>query len=230
MASRIGVFTTSVGTKILIGLSGLFLVFYLLIHIGGNLVIFAGQSAYNRYAFTLEHNKALLYPLELIILAGFLTHIYKTVTMFLANQQARPVAYAQKKRAGKPSRKTLASTTMIASGLWLIVFLAFHVKAFREGWGSNEYEWAAGGRDLYRQELEIFSNPLLVVFYMLSMVVVGSHLWHGVSSAFQSLGVDHPKLTPKLLLAGRVLAVLIAGGFIVIAAWAYLTQGGRAGA
>ena len=113
MASRIGVFTTSVGTKILIGLSGLFLVFYLLIHIGGNLVIFAGQSAYNRYAFTLEHNKALLYPLELIILAGFLTHIYKTVTMFLANQQARPVAYAQKKRAGKPSRKTLASTTMI---------------------------------------------------------------------------------------------------------------------
>jgi succinate dehydrogenase cytochrome b subunit len=226
MASRIGVFATSVGTKILIGLSGLFLVFYLLIHIGGNLVVFAGPAAYNRYAFTLEHNKALLYPLELIILAGFLTHIYKTVTMFLANQQARPVAYAQKKRAGKPSRKTLASTTMIVSGLWLIVFLAFHVKAFREGWGT-EYEWPAGGRDLYRQEMEIFANPLLVVFYILSMLVVGSHLWHGVSSAFQSLGVDHPKVTPKLLIAGKLLAALIAGGFIVIAAWAYLTQAGR---
>src|SRR5262245_2962221 len=230
MASRIGVFATSVGTKILIGLSGLFLVFYLLIHIGGNLVVFAGPAAYNKYAFTLEHNKALLYPLELIILAGFLTHIYKTVTMFLANQQTRPVAYVQKKRAGVPSRKTLASTTMIASGLWLILFLIFHVKAFREGWGANEYEWAAAGRDLYRQEMEIFSNPLLVVFYILSMFVVGSHLWHGVSSAFQSLGVDHPNLTPKLLLAGRVLAVLIAGGFIVIAAWAYLSQGGRVGA
>ena len=228
MASRIGVFATSVGTKILIGLSGLFLVFYLLIHIGGNLVVFAGPAAYNKYAFTLEHNKALLYPLEVIILAGFLTHIYKTVTMFLANQQARPVAYVQKKRAGKPSRKTLASSTMIASGLWLIVFLVFHVKAFREGWGSNEYEWAAGGRDLYRQEMEIFSNPLLVGFYILSMIVVGSHLWHGVSSGFQSLGVDHPKVTPKLITAGKVLAVLIAGGFIVIAAWAYITQGGRA--
>jgi succinate dehydrogenase / fumarate reductase cytochrome b subunit len=146
--------------------------------------------------------------------------------MFLGNQQARPVAYEQKKRAGRPSRKTLASTTMIASGLWVIIFLIFHVKAFREGWGT-QYEWAAGGRDLYRQEMEIFSNPLLVVFYILSMIVVGSHLWHGVSSGFQSLGVDHPRVTPKLLLAGKVLAVLIAGGFIVIAAWAYLTQGGR---
>ena len=59
------------------------------------------------------------------------------------------------------------------------------------------------------------------------MVVVGSHLWHGVSSGFQSLGVDHPTITPKLLVAGKVLAVLIAGLFIAIAAWAYLTQGGR---
>src|SRR5262249_53645253 len=228
MASRVGVFATSVGTKILIGLSGLFLVFYLLIHIGGNLVVFAGPAAYNKYAFTLEHNKALLYPLELIILVGFLVHIYKTVTMFFANQQARPIAYVKKKWAGRPSRKTLASTTMIASGLWLMVFLIIHVKAFREGWGANEYEWPAGGRDLYRQEMEIFSNPLLVGFYILSMVVVGSHLWHGVSSGFQSLGLDHPQMTPKLLTAGKVLAVLIAGGFIVIAAWAYITQGGRA--
>src|SRR5262249_8803341 len=112
----------------------------------------------------------------------------------------------------------------------LIVFLIFHVKAFREGWGSNEYEWAAGGRDLYRQEMEIFSNPLLVVFYILSMMVVGSHLRHGVSSGVQSLGPRPPRVTPKLLVAGKVVAVLIAAGFIVIAAWAYLTQGGRVGA
>ena len=59
------------------------------------------------------------------------------------------------------------------------------------------------------------------------MLVVGSHLWHGVASGFQSLGADHPKITPKLLVAGKVLAVLIAVGFIVIAAWVYLTQPGR---
>src|SRR5205823_6143588 len=76
-------------------------------------------------------------------------------------------------------------------------------------------------------EMENLSNPLVVGFYIVSMIVVGSHLWHGVASAFQSLGVDHPRVTPKLLVAGKLLAVLIAGGFIVIAAWVYLTQSGR---
>ena len=113
---------------------------------------------------------------------------------------------------------------MIVSGLWLLVFLIIHVKAFRFG---AEYEWPGGGRDLYRLEMENLSNPLMVAFYVLSMLVVGSHLWHGVASALQSLGVDHPRWTPRLLVAGKVVAVLIAGGFIVIALWAYLTQGGR---
>src|SRR5437763_1023155 len=83
------------------------------------------------------------------------------------------------------------------------------------------------GVDLYLQEFETLSNPLVVAFYILSMIVVGSHLWHGVASGFQSLGADHPKITPTLLVAGKVLAVLIAGGFIVIAAWVYFAQSGR---
>jgi succinate dehydrogenase cytochrome b subunit len=223
MASRIGVFATSVGTKILIGITGAALFLYLLIHIVGNLMVFGGPAFFNKYAYTLEGNP-LIPIIEIGLLLIFLLHVYKTVTMFLGNQQARPVAYAQKKYAGRPSRKSIASSTMIVSGLWLLVFVVIHVKAFRYG---TEYEWPAGGRDLYRLEMENFASPLVVGFYMLSMVVVGSHLWHGISSAFQSLGVDHPRLTPKLLLAGKLLAVLIAGGFIVIAAWAYLTQGGR---
>jgi len=223
MASRIGVFATSVGTKILIGITGAALFLYLLIHIVGNLMVFGGPAFFNKYAYTLEGNP-LIPIIEIGLLLIFLLHVYKTVTMFLANQQARPVAYAQKKSAGRPSRKSIASSTMIVSGLWLLVFVVIHVKAFRYG---TEYEWPAGGRDLYRLEMENFANPLVVGFYILSMVVVGSHLWHGISSAFQSLGVDHPRVTPKLLLAGKLLAVLIAGGFIVIAAWAYLTQGGR---
>jgi succinate dehydrogenase / fumarate reductase cytochrome b subunit len=140
--------------------------------------------------------------------------------MFLSNQSARPVAYAKKKSAGHTSRKTFASSTMIVSGLWLLVFLLIHVKAFHDGWG-NQYEWPAGGRDLYRQEMETFANPLMVGFYVISMIVVGSHLWHGVSSAFQSLGADKPAWTRFILPAGKVIAVLIAGGFIVIALWAH---------
>lgn len=222
MASRTGVFSTSVGTKLLIGLTGLFLFLYLIIHIVGNLLVFAGPEAFNTYAYNMEVRNPILPALELLILVGFAVHIYKTARMFLQNQQARPVAYVQKRRAGKPSRKSVASSTMIFSGLWLLAFLIVHVKAFRF---SPEYPWPAGGRDLYRQEFENLSNPLVVGFYMLSMVVVGSHLWHGASSALQSLGFDHPKITPKLLVAGKIFAVLIAGGFIVIAAWVYLTQG-----
>jgi succinate dehydrogenase cytochrome b subunit len=222
MPSRIRVFSTSVGTKLLIGVTGFALVFYLIIHIAGNLTVFAGPAFFNKYAFTLESNP-LIPVIEIGLLLIALIHVYKTVRMFFGNQQARPVSYVQKKYAGKPSRKTFASSTMIFSGLWLVLFLIIHVPTFR----SEKYEWAAGGRDLYRIEMEAFSNPLIVAFYVVSMLVVGSHLWHGSWSFLQSLGLDHPKWTPRFMTAGRVLAVAIAGGFIVIAVWAFLSQGGR---
>jgi succinate dehydrogenase / fumarate reductase cytochrome b subunit len=223
MSSRIRVWSSSVGTKLLIGTTGLALFLYLLVHIAGNLMVFGGPAFFNKYAYTLESNP-LIPVIEIGLLLIFLMHVYKTINMYLANQQARPVRYVQKKGAGKPSRKTVASSTMIFSGLWLLLFLIIHVRAFRYG---TEYEWPEGGRDLYRLEMENFSNPLMVLFYVISMVVVGSHLWHGASSTFQSLGLDHPTWTPRILKAGKVLAVLIAGGFIVIAVWAYFVQPGR---
>lgn len=223
MSSRLRVVASSVGTKLLIGITGLALFLYLIIHIAGNLMVFFGPDVFNKYAYTLEGNP-LIPIIEIGLLLIFLIHVYKTVRMFLKNQQARPARYQMKKYAGPPSRKTLASSTMIFSGLWLLVFIIIHVKAFRYG---TEYEWPAGGRDLYRLEMENFANPLTVGFYVVSMLVVGSHLWHGISSAFQSLGVDQPRWTPRLLAAGKVIAVLIAGGFMVIAVWAYLSHTGR---
>jgi succinate dehydrogenase / fumarate reductase, cytochrome b subunit len=224
MATRSGLFRSTVGTKIVIGLTGLALFFYLIIHIAGNLLVFMGPETYNRYAFVMEYGNPLLPVIELGLLVIFLIHVYKAVTNFFANQSARPVRYEQKKYAGGTSRKSLASSTMIVSGLWLLVFVVIHVKAFKY---SPEYPWPAGGRDLYRQEMENFSNPLVVAFYLLSMLVVGSHLWHGISSSFQSLGVDTPGWRRFILPTGKVIAVLIAGAFMVIAVWAYMTQGGR---
>jgi succinate dehydrogenase / fumarate reductase, cytochrome b subunit len=223
MASRTGLFSSSVGTKILIGVTGFALFLYLLIHIGGNLLVFFGPKVFNQYAYVMEERNPLLPVIEILLLLVFLVHVYKTVTMFFHNQGARPVRYQKKKYAGPPSRKSLASATMIVSGLWLLAFLVVHVKAFRF---SPVYPWGEGGRDLYRQEMENLSNPLVVGFYVLSMVVVGSHLWHGISSALQSLGVDHPKWTPRFLTAGKVFAAVIAGAFIVIAVWVYLNGTG----
>lgn len=222
MSQRTRLFSSSVGTKIIIGLSGLFLLLYLLIHVGGNLLVFFGPRVFNAYAYNMEVRNPTLPILEIVILVGFLLHIYKTVTMYLANRAARPVGYEKKERAGYTSRKSLASSTMIFGGLWLIVFLVIHVKAFRF---SPEIEWPAGGRDLYKQEMAVFTSPLMTAFYIVSMLVVGSHLWHGASSAVQSLGLAHPRWTPRVLVAGKVLAVLIAGAFIVIAVWAYMRAG-----
>src|SRR6478672_10685741 len=199
MSSRLRGFDSSVGMKILIGVTGLALVLYLIVHIAGNLMVFGGPSLFNKYAYTLESNP-LIPVIEIGLLLIFLVHVYKTVTMFLSNQQARPARYMQKQRAGHTSRKSFASSTMIFSGLWLLLFIIIHVKAFRYG---TEYAWAEGGRDLYRLEMENFANPLTVGFYVLSMLVVGSHLWHGVSSSLQSLGLDHPQWTPRVLTAGK---------------------------
>jgi succinate dehydrogenase / fumarate reductase, cytochrome b subunit len=231
MLARRRIFNSSVGTKILIGTTGLGLVVYLILHIAGNLLIFFGPRVFNLYSHTLTSN-ALVPLLEIALLLVFLVHVYKTVRMYLANAQARPVRYVRKMYAGPPSRKSIASSTMIFSGLWLLLFVVIHVSTFKYG---PEYElpdaYGTSGtsiRDLYRVEVENFSHPLIVAFYVVSMLVVGSHLWHGVASGFQSLGLDADggrRWTSRLLLFGRSMAVLIAGGFIVIALWVYFARG-----
>jgi len=224
MATRLRVLSSSVGTKLVIGATGFLLFLYLVIHIAGNLLIFLGPEVFNRYAYIMEEQNKLLPLIELGLLAIVLIHAFKAIWMFFANRQARPVNYQMKKYAGGTSRKSVASSTMIVSGVWLLVFMVIHTKAFRF---SPVIELPGGGRDLFAQEMNVLSNPLTVVFYVLSMVVVGSHLWHGIASSVQSLGASHTKWTPRLLTAGKVVAVLIAGSFIIIAVWAYLTQGGR---
>lgn len=222
MASR--PFASSVGTKLLVGITGLFLFLYLLVHIAGNLIVFAGADTFNKYAGALAGNP-LIVVIEMVLLGALLAHVVKTVAMTLANRRARPVAYAVKKPAGGRSRKTLASATMIVSGLWLLLFLVLHVYGFKFAPGPVT---ADGHRDLYVMEMTYFANPFLVAFYVLTMVIVGMHLSHGISSAFQSLGLDHPTWTPRILAGGKVVAALIAALFIIIALWAHFTGGVQA--
>jgi succinate dehydrogenase / fumarate reductase cytochrome b subunit len=220
MFPRIRVFSTSVGMKVLIGVTGLALFLYLITHITGNALVFFGPDIFNRYAHALTSNP-LIPVIEVGLLLIFLLHIYETITMYLRNQQARPVRYMMKKSQGAPSRKTVASSTMIVTGLWLLIFVVIHVWTFKYG---PEYAGADGVRDLYRLEMENFRSPLVVMFYVLSMLVVGSHLWHGSSSAFQSLGISHPRWTRQLPTTAKVITAIIAGGFIVITMWAHLSQ------
>jgi succinate dehydrogenase / fumarate reductase cytochrome b subunit len=215
------VFSSSVGTKLLIGITGILLFAYLVLHLAGNLMVFAGQDTFNHYAHTLISNP-LVIPAEIALLIVFALHIYKTVVMWIGNRRARPAAYAKKSWAGHTSRKSLSSTTMIWTGLVILTFVIVHVVQMKFG------TWYQVGdppvRDLYRTEVEVFSSPLWVAAYVFCVILVGLHLRHGISSAFQSAGADHPVYTKRLTVLGTVLAVLISGGFAIIPVWVYLTR------
>lgn len=212
-------FSSSTGTKLLIALTGLLLFAFLIFHLAGNLLVFAGENTFNTYATVLGGNALFVNTFELVLLAIFLTHIYKTVRNYGANRAARPVPYHKKEWAGSPSRKSLASSTMIVTGTILLLFVVLHLKHFKFG-GAHEHP-----RGLYGLEMETFSNPLMVIFYVVSLVIIGFHLFHGFWSAFQSLGLGNSRYTPRLVLLSKVLAVIIAGGFIIIPIWAYFLGG-----
>jgi succinate dehydrogenase / fumarate reductase cytochrome b subunit len=211
----------SVATKALIGVTGLLLVAYLLLHLAGNLLIFAGGDTFNHYAHALISNP-LTVPVEIGLVLVFLIHVYKTVANWFSNQRARPIGYQKKAWAHYTSRKSIGSTTMIWTGLVTFLFIGIHLAQMKYGaW----YEIGQPAiRDLYRTEAEVFSSPVWVGVYVVCMVLIGFHLRHGISSAFQSIGASHPVYTRRLVLAGTVLAILIAGGFAIIPIWILLTR------
>jgi succinate dehydrogenase / fumarate reductase cytochrome b subunit len=212
------VFTSKVGTKLLMGLTGIALFAYMLLHLAGNALIFAGVDTFNEYSHSLVSNP-LIIPAEIGLALIFILHIYKAITNWQANRAARPVPYMKKERAGHTSRKTLSSSTMIWSGLVILLFVIIHVKQFR--FGTFYLVTESTVRDLARTEIEIFQNPVWVVFYVIATLLVGLHLRHGVASAFQSLGLDHPLYTRKMMTVSLLFALLIGVGLAIIPVWVY---------
>lgn len=219
MTSRRGPSGSLIVTKLVIGTTGMLLFLYLILHIAGNALVFFGPEIFNTYSHTLISNP-LVVPVEIGLLIVFLIHLFKAIPMTLRNQAARPEQYAKKTWAGGASQKSVASSTMILTGVALLIFIPIHVWMFKYG---PEYPYGASEmRDLYRLERENFNSPLAVGLYVLAMVLVGMHLWHGVASSFQSLGIAGPRVTPLIRKVGQISAVVIAGGFIVIAVWVFL--------
>ena len=219
MPSRQSFFRSSVGSKYLIAVSGLSLVGFLVLHLIGNLMVFVSPDSFNEYGEKLIRNP-LLIPAELGLLALFLLHAGKAVALVMGAREARPAGYAVKKRAGHTSRKSWASTTMILSGTFLFVFVLLHLATFKYG-PHYDSVTQPGTRDLYRLMVEVFTRPAWVVFYVIGMIIVGFHLWHGTSSAFQSLGVDPPGWSEKIRAISWTLALVIAVGFLSIPLWIY---------
>ncbi|MBK5296662.1 MAG: succinate dehydrogenase cytochrome b subunit [Vicinamibacteria bacterium] len=218
MPSRPSFFSSSVGSKFLIAFTGLSLVGFLVGHLAGNLLVYVSPDAFNHYGDTLIKNP-LVIPAELGLIALFLLHAYKAVRMFLGANDARPVGYQKKARAGHTSRKSWASTTMILSGTFLLLFVPLHLQTFK--YGSHYESSEPGVRDLWRTVAEVFSRPGYVVFYVAGMTIIGFHLWHGVSSALQSLGIDRLGWSPALRRIGWTVAAVLAVGFLSIPLYVY---------
>lgn len=221
MTTRRSFLGSLVTTKLIVGVTGILLFAYLVLHIAGNLMVFLGRETFNTYSHALISNP-LVVPVEIGLVVVFLIHLFKAIRMTFQNQSARPAKYATKGMAGGASQKTFASSSMILTGLAILIFVPIHVKTFKYG---TYYEFGEGMRDLFRTEAENFNSPLAVAFYVVMMVLVGLHLWHGVPSSFQSLGLNGPRFTPLIRKIGKVSAVVIAGGFIVITLWVFLVGG-----
>jgi len=213
--------SSSVGSKFLIAFTGLSLLVFLIAHLAGNLLFIAGPDAFNEYSHTLVSNP-LIYGAEVGLLAVFVLHVFKTIAMVAGSYAARPERYAKRtwaKTKNDRSRKSVSSTTMILTGTITLLFIVTHLATFKFG---AYYETPGGTRDLYRLQLAVFSNPAYVAFYLVAMTVIVFHLWHGVSSALQSFGINSPTWTPRLTLLGRGLSVVLGLGFALLPVYTFV--------
>lgn len=217
---------TTIAKKILMALSGLFLVVFVIIHMAGNLqFVFGTAEAFNTYSHTLTVTlRPLVNAIRAVLVLAFLVHIWNGIRIALENRRARPVKYRKTASAGAPSKKTVSSTTMIYTGLILLVFLVIHLKTFALGTHSTVMVNGVAMTDLYSAVSEVFSSPVYAFGYIAVMLLLGFHLRHGFWSAFQSLGTNHPKYSGIIYTIGIIIAVVVAFGFLAVPVKVYFMQ------
>ncbi|MDP3981929.1 MAG: succinate dehydrogenase cytochrome b subunit [Chlamydiota bacterium] len=230
MASVLKLLWSSIGKKFIMGLSGFFLCLFVIVHLLGNLQLFSSNPEFfNAYAHKFRQLGNLLYLIEFILLAIFLFHTIAAIAVYWQNKTARPVAYSVKKKGGKASRASVASSSMILTGGILFVFMIWHLYAFRFGPGIDEgYVAHVHGQkviDLYRVVSDFFSHGWNVFLYTSIMILLGLHLSHGSWSYLQSLGLEHPRISPIIYGIGLIFALLISLGFLAIPLYLYFAGG-----
>jgi succinate dehydrogenase / fumarate reductase, cytochrome b subunit len=210
---------TEIGRKALMGITGLLLIAFLISHMLANLLVIFDKDGYNHYSHNLTSNP-LVYLAELGLLAFFVGHFISGILVWQRNRAARPVDYQFKVAADRTGRKSIASTTMILSGLVMLVFVPLHLETFKFGaW----YTTPDGQmRDLHRLVIEVFQSPLYTLWYLVAMPILGAHAWHGFGSGFESLGVSYKR---ELRMLGRAIAVVLTVGFMAVPLYVMLGGG-----
>lgn len=217
---------TTVGKKVVMSVSGIFLMLFLIVHLGGNLTLFMSADLFNSYAHHLESLGPLLYVAEAGLLAIFLFHVISAFQVHAEKKRARDGGYAVAATKGGPSKMTVASKSMIWTGIILLLFIPAHIWMFKFNAGTPHPMTELHGqevKDLYTVVVEAFRNPVIAWGYAAVMFLLGFHLRHGFWSSLQSLGAMSPRLSPLIYTAGLVFAILLAGGFLILPLYLHFT-------
>jgi len=236
------IFKSSLGKKYIMAVSGFVLFLFVVGHLAGNLQIFLGQEAINRYGHFLQSNPELIWPARLVLLLMVGLHIWSAAKLSRENKAARPVAYAEY----RPLGSTYASRTMLMSGLILLAFIIYHLLHFTvqvqaiNGTGRDFREFnepglagfsaptaaalapgekgepLQGRHDIFKMMVVGFSNIWVSAFYVIGMALLCLHLSHGASSMFQSIGWKNEVYRPFLDQTARAVALLIFIGYASI--------------
>lgn len=215
-----GLFGSSLGKKYIMAISGLALFLFVVVHMLGNLQVFLGPEAINAYGHFLQSKPELVWASRLGLLALVILHIWSAIKLSAENRAARPKPYGYYKVVAA----SYASRTMLVSGLVILTFVIYHLLHFTvqvEGinfTGTNflKLEDAKHRHDIYNMIVIGFSNPVISIFYIVSMALLSLHLSHGLASMFQSFGWKnrkYGKVIDRFALASA--AILIVGYSII---------------
>ena len=199
---------TTIGKKAVMAATGVVLAAFVAGHLLGNLQIFLGPDRFNGYARALKSLPELLWPVRITLLISVILHIWSSAQLAVVKSESRPIGYVRTKSIAS----SYASRTMYMSGPIVAAFIVYHLMQFTFGVGGTPYLES----DAYGNVINGFRVPAVSMFYILAMALLCVHLRHGLSSVVQSLGLDHPRYTPRLKALAVIIATLIFLGFISI--------------
>jgi succinate dehydrogenase / fumarate reductase cytochrome b subunit len=200
-----GFLKTSVGKKVLMGLTGLFLISFIVVHVSLNATIFFndGGQTFNAGADFMAHNPVIRI-MEIVLFVGLIIHIVQALTLTIANKKARPIEYAKFDGAANSS---WYSRSMGILGSLLLIFLVVHLSHF---WiGTKIAVFKHEEHNTYLEMKEVFSHWYVVIIYLVGVIALCYHLLHGFQSAFQSLGLNHKKYTPLIKKFGVWFSIIV---------------------
>lgn len=200
------------------GLSGFVWVGFVMAHMLGNLLLFVGADAYNSYSHALISGN-IIYVAEGALILSLLSHIFMGLRLTLKNRNAKGSRYHAQAKGEK--KTTWASRTMILHGSIILFFVVYHLITFKFG---SYYETTVHGivmRDIYKLVVEVFANPAYVVGYIFCLLLLMAHLSHGVSSLFQSFGLNSRAHDKKIKLLGFIYSLIVGLGFIAQPIYVY---------